>query len=299
MIDIKLISDLDKAREVWEKLSPKETLYDLWEVRYCFYKNDPKPLYFYVAYDGDEPVALLPLEYNKKKNFLEFLTESFIEGNRPFFKTGYEYLLPELFQIDFPHPVRIYDLTGEDEFISALPLEDYVYYIDVSTFKNFDDYLLQAFPNGKKRYNFKRLFSLLEKEHQVKVIYDDFSGLEALMDLNVKNFGKESYLNTKKERQPFFDLLELPLDWKMIAIEVDGVKLAYSLSVIYNRVYYYLIVGSDVSSVKEVFKYLTKINMEIAIKNKLKIFDCSLGDCNWKHYWHLTLRPQYKFEKNV
>jgi hypothetical protein len=299
MIEIKLVNDLEQARMIWEKLTPKETLYDLWEVRYCFYKNDPQPLFFYVAYDNGEEIALLPLQYNEKKNYLEFLAEAFIEGNRPFFKKGYEYLLPQLFNIDFPHPVQVFDLTGEDEFISSLPLEDYVYLVDISKFNNFDDYLNYAFPNGRKRYNFKRLFALLEKEHEVKVIYNDFQDLASLMDLNVKNFGEESYLNTRSERQAFFDLLKLPLDFKMVAIEVDGIKLAYSLSVIYKDVYYYLIVGSDVSEVKEVFKYMTKINMEIALKNRLKIFDCSLGDCNWKQYWHLDKRPQYKFEKNI
>jgi hypothetical protein len=299
MIEIKLIQDLEQAKEIWNQLSKNETLYDRWDVRYCFYKNTPAPLYFYVAYDGGEPVALLPLQYSAKGNYLEFLAESFIEGNHPFFKPGYEYLLPELFKIDWPHPVQIFDLDGADQFTAALPLEDYVYYVDISGFKNFDDYLLYAFPNGRKRYNFKRLFSILEKEHTLEIVKDDFSGLEALMDLNVKNFGDESYLNTKVERQAFFDLLQLPLDWKMMALTVDGRKLAYSLSVIYNQVYYYLIVGSDISEVKDAFKYLTKANMELAINSGAKIFDCSLGDCNWKQYWHLDKKPQYKFEKNI
>ena len=299
MIEIKLIQDLNKAKELWNHFSKNETLYDLWDVRYCFYQNKPCPLYFYVAYDGEEAVALLPLEYNSKGNYLEFLAESFIEGNHPFFKIGYEYLLPDLFKINFPYAVQIFDLDGEDKFTSALPLEDYVYYFDISNIKSFDDYLLRAFPNGRKRYNFKRLFTILEKEHSLNIIENNFNDLESLMELNVKNFGTESYLNTKAERQAFFDLLKLPLDWRMMTLEVDGEKLAYSLSVIYNKVYYYLIVGSDISEVKDVFKYLTKANMELALKSGAQIFDCSLGDCNWKQYWHLNKKPQYKFEKNL
>lgn len=299
MIEIKLIQDLAAAEDIWNKLSGNETLYDRWDVRFCFYQTAPAPLYFYTAYEGSEPVALLPLQYNTKGNYLEFLAESFIEGNHPFFKAGYEYLLPELFKIDFPHPVQIFDLDGEEGAASALPLEDYVYYADISKFKSFDDYLLWAFPNGRKRYNFKRLFTLLEKEHQLRLIENDFKDLEPLMDLNVKNFGQDSYLNTKTERQAFFNLLELPLDWRMLSLEVDGRKLAYSLSVIYHDVYYYLIVGSDISEVKDAFKYLTKANMELALRNHCQIFDCSLGDCNWKQYWHLSKKPQYKFEKNI
>jgi len=299
MPELRIVKDLKKAQSVWEKLSPQESLYDLWEVRFCFYMHNPMPLFFYTFYELDEPVALLPLQYNEQKNYLEFLAESFIEGNRPFFKPGFEYLLPELFALDFPHPVRIYDLEPISDFIRQMPLEDYVYYYDLTNINNFNDYLLKAFPNGRKRYNFKRLFQLLEREHQIKVIFDDFNNLPKLMELNIRNFENESYLKTKEEQQAFFDLIKLPLDFKMVSIEVDGRLLAHSLSVIYKDVYYYLIVGSDVSEVREVFKYLTKVNMELAIKAKARIFDCSLGHCNWKKYWHLDIKTQHKFEKNV
>ncbi|HPY08345.1 MAG: hypothetical protein ACOX0H_01235 [Patescibacteria group bacterium] len=299
MLELRLIQDLEIAQSIWEKLSPQESLYDLWAVRLCFYQNNPQPLFFYTYYENDEPVAVLPLEYNKRKNFLQFLAEDFIEGNKPFFKSGYEYLLPELFGLNFPYPVKIYDLEPTSDFISQLPLEDYTYYYDLTDINSFDDFLLKAFPNGRKRYNFKRLFPLLEKEHQVQVIYDDFTNLPKLMELNICHFKKESYLKTKKEQQAFFDLIKLPLDFKMVSIATDGRLLAHSLSVIYKNIYYYLIVGSDVSEVKEVFKYLTKVNMELAIKAKAKIFDCSLGDCNWKKFWHLATKTQHKFEKNV
>jgi len=299
MTEIKLIQELDQARDVWNKLTPSETIYDLWDFRYCFYKNVPDPLYFYVIYENNEQVALLPLQYNEKKNYLEFLAEYFIEGNRPFFKPGYEYLLTDLFNIDFPHPVKIYDLEPVADFISNMPLEDYVYFYDLNGINNFNDYLLKAFPNGRKRYNFKRLFQLLERDHEVEVIYDDFSNLSKLIELNIRNFENESYLKTKIEQQVFFDLLKLPLDWRMISIKIDDNLLAHSLSVYYKETYYYLIVGSDISEVAEVFKYLTKANMELAIKLGAKIFDCSLGDCNWKKYWHLTKKPQHKFEKDI
>jgi len=299
MPELKLIQDLKTAQSLWEKLSPQESLYDLWDVRFCFYKTNPQPLFFYTFYEQEEPVALLPLQYHQEKNYLEFLAESFIEGNKPFFKPGYEYLLPKFFALDFPHPVRIYDLEPISDFIHQMPLEDYIYYYDLTGITDFNDYLLKAFPKRQRRHNFKRVFQLLEKEHQVEFVYDDFSNLGKLMNLSVRNFKNESYLKSKEEQQPFFDLIKLPLDWKMVSVFVDGRDLAHSLSVVYKNVYYYLIAGSDTSEFKEVFKNLTKANMELAIKAKVKIFDCSLGDCNWKKYWHLSTRPQYMFEKNV
>ena len=298
-MEIKVVNDLATAKFLWNKLSPNENIYDLWDFRYCFYKHDPQPLHFYVSYDDGQPVALLPLQYNQEMACLEFFAENFMENNRPFFKAGYEYLLPQLFNYDFGRSVKIYDLEGIDEFTRALPLEDYVYFADISSFNSFGDYLLKTFSDRKKRAKFKRLSTLLEKEHEVKTILNDFDDLKLILDLNAKHFGAESYLKTEKERQPFYDLLKLPLDWRAVTIMVDGVKLAGSLSVIYRGTYFYMIAGVNISDVPDVFKYLTKANLELALAEKAKIFNCSLGDCNWKSHWHLDKQPQYKFIKLI
>jgi hypothetical protein len=297
MIKKILISDLNEAEKIWRALSPDEMIYDLWDFRFPFYKIYSYPLYFYTVYDDDEPVALLPLQFNKEWGGLEFIAEELAYDNKPFIKAGYEYLIPELFN-DLNIRTKIFDIAGIDDFTKNLPLEENsVYFYDISEFKDFDYFLLSAFPNGRKRYNFKRLFTNLERDHEVKVVYNNFSDLELLMDFNVKYFGEESYLRTTEERQPFFDLIKLPFNWNMITIEVDGKKLAISLSLIYKDIYYYLIVGSDITEVPDAFKYLTKVNLEEAIKNKAKIFNCALGRGGWKEYWHLEKYPQYEFIK--
>ncbi len=297
MIKKILISDLNEAEKIWRVLSPDGMIYDLWDFRFPFYKVYSYPLYFYAVYDNDEPVALLPLQFNKEWGGLEFIAEELAYDNKPFIKAGYEYLIPGLFN-DLNIKTKIFDIAGIDEFTKNLPLEENsVYFYDIAEFKKFDDFLLSAFQNGRKRYNFKRLFTNLERDHEVKVVYNDFSDLELLMDFNVKYFGEESYLRTPEERHPFFDLIKLPFNWNMITIEVDGKKLAVSLSLIYKDIYYYLIVGSDISEVPDAFKYLTKVNLEEAIKNKAKIFNCALGRGGWKEYWHLGKYPQYEFIK--
>lgn len=297
MIEIKVINDLETAKSLWNELSPAENIYDLWDFRYCFYKHDPQPLYFYAAYDGGTPVALLPLQHSEEFSCLEFFAENFMENNRPFFKPGYEYLSERLFGQDFGQTVKLYDLEGIDEFTRSLPLEDYVYSIDLAGLGSFDDYLLKAFADRKKRAKFRRVATLLEEEHEVRVVYDDFNDLDRIMDLNVKSFGSESYLNVEKERQPFHDLVRLPLEWKAVTVIVDGIKLAGSLSVIYKGVYFYMIAGADTSVVPDIFKYLTRVNLDLALKEKAAIFNASLGDCNWKQHWHMDKHPQYKFIK--
>jgi len=299
MIKKLFINNIIEAEKLWNLLSPEETIYDLWDFRYPFYKVYSYPLYFYTFYDNDEPVALLPLQFNKEWKGLEFIAEELAYDNKPFIKPGYEYLIPELFN-DLNLRTKIFDIAEIDDFTKNLPLEENsVYFYDITDFNNFDDFLLSAFPNGRKRYNFKRLFSNLERDHEVKIIYNNFSDLELLMDFNVKYFGAESYLRTPEERQPFFDLIKLPFNWNMITIEVDGKKLACSLSLTYKDTYYYLIVGSDITEISDAFKYLTKVNLEEAIKNKVKIFNCALGRGGWKEYWHLKKYPQREFMKEV
>ncbi len=295
MIEYKIIHDLAAAESWWNALSPNANIYDLWDFRYCFYCSDPQPLYFLLASDDGRPVALLPLQYNEALKCLEFFAENFMENNRAFITPGYEHLGPGLYNYAFGLAIKIFDLDGTDDFTRGLPLEDYIYYLNLDGISNFDDYLRRAFLDGHKRANFKRLFSVLDRDHKIKTVYNDFSDLPLIMDLNVKKFGEESYLRTAIERQPFYDLLKLPLDWHSITIEVDGVKLAGSLSVLYQGTYFYLIVGSDISDVADTFKYLTKANLELAIRLKAKVFNCSLGDCHWKEHWHLSKEPQYKF----
>jgi CelD/BcsL family acetyltransferase involved in cellulose biosynthesis len=298
MIKIECVNDITEAERLWRLLSPEESIYDLWDLRYCFYKNDVQPLFFYTAYDDGEPVGLLPLQQNLNTEVecYEFFAENFTESNRPFVKAGYEYLIPQLFAAA-PVVTKIYDILGVDDFTRTLPIEDYVYRMDISEMHAFDDYLATKFANAKKRSNFKRMFTILERDHEVKVIHNNFSDLELLMDLNVKHFGEESYLRTDKERQPFRDLLNLPLDLQMITIEVDGEKLAASLSIVHKDIYFYLIIGSDISKIDNAFKYLTKANLELALEKKLRMFNCALGACNWKDYWHLDKQPQYEFIK--
>jgi len=295
MIEIKVINDLETAKELWNELSPNENIYDLWDFRYCFYKYDTQPLYFYTAYDGPRAVALLPLQYNQELDCLEFFAENFMDNNRPFFVSGYEYLTDNLYNQDFPYPAKFYDLDGIDQFTRSLPLEDYIYFIDIHNFKNIEDYFLQAFPNGRKRSHFEKMCT--PKNLDFKVIKNDFNDLEVIMDLSVNRFGEESYLRTEKERQPFYDLLKLPLNWQLVSIAINGRKLASSLSVIYRDTYFYLIGGWDLSEAPNILKYLTKANLELAINNRTKIFNCSVGDCNWKSYWHMDKFAQYKFIK--
>ena len=66
------IKDIEKAKIIWEQLTPNKSMYDTWEFRYLSYQLSLYQLYFYTAYENNEPVALLPLQLNTDKGYIEF-----------------------------------------------------------------------------------------------------------------------------------------------------------------------------------------------------------------------------------
>ncbi len=291
-------TDPAKAKVLWEAFSPNETIYDLWEFRACFWQAKPLPLRFYALYEKDELVVLLPLQDNQAEGYLEFLADDFMESNRLFCRPGHEAQALGLVK-EIKRTLRLYDVVFKDAPPRPWEREDYSYYADLEGLLSFDDYLRRYFPDRRRRQNFRQTFSRLEKQRRLEVAYDNFVDLDKLMQLNQKQFGAESYLASPAERQAFQNVLKLPLEKCFITLKIDGQPAAYSLAVIYNSVYYYLIAGADRSLEPDAFKYLTKLNIELALKKKARIFKAGLGDCGWKNFWHFKQREEYKLDLDV
>lgn len=296
MIEIKIISELEEAKKLWNLISPQKTIYDLWDFRFAYYQADRAPLNFQAAFDGDKLVALLPLQFSREYDCFEFFAEEFVEDNRLFFLPGYKKLVPRLYD-NVQGAIKVYDLSGEDDFTVRLPLEDYVYYQDLKGINNLEDYL-KTLP-AKKRRNFSRDFRVLEAQGKIDIIYNRFADFDKLFALNHSRFGDESYLKEERIKKVHRDLLKLPYDWQMISLEVNGELAAVSLAVLYNQVYYYLNSGADFLKFRESGNYLNRLNLEKAINLQAKIFNVGLGDCGWKKRWNFTTVPQYKFVREA
>jgi len=293
MIEIKCINDLETARTLWQTLSPQKSLFDDWAFRYCFYKYQPYPLFFYAAFDNEidpeQPVALLPLQL-ESTGYFKFFAEEPCEENRVFVKAGYEYLIPQLYQL-IDRPARCYDISGEDEFTKSLPLEDYKYVLPLTGMKNFSDYMKICL-SLKKQRNWRS--DLRKVENQIiEVIYNNQADLKKLFVLNNQNFS-DSYLQSNQDQGFWSDLLDL-YNCQIVSVKVGGEVLAVSLSIVFNGIYFYLINGVDSKKVSGLGKYLNKLNIEKAIELSCDYFDAGLGDCNWKKAWHFDPVPQYEF----
>jgi hypothetical protein len=298
MIVIREINELKEAEKIWEELSPQKSLFDDWRYRYCFYKYEPWPLRFFVAYekqiDGrEEAVGLMPLQYNKDWGGLEFFSEEACEENRIFVKNGYDQVI-FLFYKNLTEKTKCYDISGDDDFTRNLPIEDYKYVLPLTEFKDTEDYFKKRF--SSKGEHIKRYIKKINRLG-VEVIEGETNDIETLFRLNEGIFGEESYLN-KEGQRGWRDLLSLSdyFPIQLISMKIKGVVAAVSFSIFYNNVYYYLILGDD-HQFPGLGKYLIKLNIDKAFSLGAKIFDGGLGDCNWKESWHLDRIPQYEFVK--
>jgi hypothetical protein len=302
MIIIRKTDDLAEAESLWRALSPGQTIFDEWDFRYCFYKYNPYPLNFLVAYEvgaGREvPVGLLPLQLHPEYGY-EFLAEDPCEENRLFIKSGYEKIIPDLYGA-VNGPAKCYDISGEDEFTRNLPLEDYKYILPLTGLHNFADFLNSRLAAKRRRSLTKELEVIAASSPEIIVSQpeDNLANLEKLFIFNNLNFVGESYLKTE-EQDAWRDLLKLPFAWRLMIVNIQGQTQAVSLSVLHNNEWHYMVTGVNFKDFPGLGKYLVKANIEQAILADAAIFDAGLGDCGWKNLWHFDRLPQYEFKHLV
>lgn len=289
-IEFKIITNLNEAKNIWNKLSPNETIYDNWDFRYCYYKYFNYPLRFYAGYLNGKLIGLLPLQYNADEKYLEFMAEEFMEDNRPFVKNGYGNLIPLFFE-QIKERARIYYLTSNDNFTKGLPIEEYKYTLDLTDFKNYDDFIDKNF-EGKSKKNIRREIKEIEK-NKIKIMENRAADLDFLFELNEKMFAEESGFLLPHWKDTFRDILNL-FNVFLITIEANGEKLAFSFSILYKNIYYFYSVASDNKKIPNLGKYLIFKNINKAIELGGKILDTGIGD-GWKERWHLDKIPQHKF----
>lgn len=292
-----LIKDLATAQTWWETFVPREYVYDDWEFRYCFYKYAPFELFFYVGYEKDQPVGLLPLQYNIEKDYLEFFGGSYMSDNQVYCKSGYEHYRPQFYQALKEQKVKLQYITGTDPFTSSLPLQINKYILNLEKFTSFDDYLqfsLDGDARGKLRRKIKKI-----EQHRVTTRLNTFEDIELLFDYNIQHFGASSSFNFPHTKERFRNILQLSYPIFLYTFFVDEIIQGISFGLDYRGVFEYLNIGVQADSPKELRAYINYYNIQEAIKRNIRVFDASVGDCGWKEHWHFTKIPQHIFERHV
>ena len=287
-LDFKIIKDLAQAKEIWNQLSPKETLWDDWDFRYCFYKYCNWELFFYTGYFKGQVVGVLPLQYNPEKKSLEFFGGEYMEENKVLIKNGCEQFVPDFYkQID--EKSELGDISGQDLFTRNLPLQEYIYLYDLSGITILEQFLNKYFDSDSRKKK-KRLL-----KEEVEIIYNNFPDLDLMIDLNIRNFGKESSFYKPFRKEIFHDLLKLKYEPVLLTSIINGKKEAVSFAIKYKDKFISLNSGVNSASFPWLEKYLILKKVAKAIELKCRVFDACAGDCGWKENWHLEKIPQFKF----
>ena len=287
-LDFKIIKDLSQAKEVWQQLSPNETLWDDWDFRYCFYKYYNWELFFYTGHLNGEIVGVLPLQYNSKKKMLEFFGGEYMEENKVLIKKDCQQFIPDFYkQID--REAELCDISGQDPFTQNFPLHEYKYIYNLSGITTLEQFIDKYFDSDSR----KKKRRLLKEE--VEIVYNDFNDFDLMIDLNLKNFGKESSFNQLFRKEIFHDLLKLNYEPILFTSVIDGKKEAVSFAIKYKDKFISLNSGVNSAPFPWLEKYLILKKVAKAIELKCQIFDACLGNCGWKDNWHLEKIPQFKF----
>lgn len=290
MITFTCIKTINEAEKIWKALSPLEEIYDEWIYRYLYYKFTEPDIEFYVAYDNDDAVGLLPLQWNEKEKYLEFFGGQFASYNSIFIKKGYEHVR-ELLINQLTKPAYIRWLRDT---IDRTDVKDSgnTYNLQLDGLHSVDDFLQQNL-RSKRRNELKRQMRKID-ELQPTVFLDRLSDYDTLVTLNRKKFGEES-LFFLPNRTEFFREAMNHFTFHTHSVEIKGEICAVSLRIEYKNKIYGINSGVK-EGINNLPKFLFLKTIELGISLGLKEYDALDGDHGWKENFHFKPRQQYMID---
>jgi hypothetical protein len=247
-----------------------------------------------VGFVGDEPIGLLPLQYNQDENRLEFFGERFMEDNKVSIKAGFEKFIPE-FYANLPDKAKLEYIIGNDEFTENFKVLDYKYFLNLNTLKSGEDYL-QTYFDSESRGKLKRKLKKITQE-KIQVLENNFSDVEFLIQFKIDRFKESSTFNWPHRKEIFRDILKLPMKIFLNSFLLNGELQGVSLSILYNHDYAFVNFATKQDAFPNFSTFINMYNIEQAIKNGAKNFNAFAGDYGWKELWHLEKSPQYAYYK--
>lgn len=296
-ITFKIIKNLAEAKKWWEIFCVPQTIYDEWELRYCFYKYFNYPLHFYLGYVHDKPIGLLALQYNTTKKYLEFFGdyEAWMDQNKLFITPGYEAYIPEFYN-NLTTPTLLNSLVGNDRFTKSLPIDTYSYYLSLSGMSSYLDYVATRV-SSSKRNSFKKIIKKGEQTG-VETSTGTLNDLEILFDLNIQAFKEESSFLFPYRKEIFRDIARLSIcKPHILTFKIKNQIYGVGLGVIYNNTYIALNAGIRKDTQFSLSSFTNLKTIDEAIKLGMLTYDVRGGNFGWKEEWCFEKIPQYKFEK--
>ncbi|MFA6486207.1 MAG: GNAT family N-acetyltransferase [Candidatus Magasanikbacteria bacterium] len=294
-LEFRVATDLEECQALWEKFSPHQTIFQEWDWRYTHYKYFNYPLKFIVGYTGNQPIGLLPLEYESAEGYWQFFGGEEMEDNGIWVKPGFENREWEFLRA-VDEPVWLDYLRGDSEFIRGLAIDDVSYELDLAPYADATDFL-ENHLTGKLRKH-TRAGQKGVRELKPEIVKNDWKDLEKLFDLNIAVFGAESSFLDEVVKKIYRDLVKLPYEWRIFSVRLGGAVKAVTLSVVYKGVYYFYVVGYD-RSIKDLSPFLNLVSIDEAKKFGAQKINFGYHDCGWKERWGLARIEYHEYYANL
>jgi len=287
---IEVHTDISVCQELYMQLSDHRSWFDNWDLRWVYNQAyDSNPLHF-LTYSEDEIVkALLPLQFNKEKQVLEFFGGRFFELNHGF---GVTNLVAQLF-ISIQQPAFIDGLAEPPAEVLPYMFPSEAgpkYVLNLTDFSTEEEFLAK-FSSGFRK-NRRREFRNLD-ELNITIVRGDSSDAQTMIEFNMERFGEESSYHNRSWREGFLNMVKLPYDWHirkfMIGDEVIGIQVANldgSIYISHNK-------GSKIRNYIGLGWYMTLKNIMYAKSLGATHIESGTGDMGWKIDWHHTPIAQY------
>ncbi|UCF93877.1 MAG: hypothetical protein JSW39_06870, partial [Desulfobacterales bacterium] len=194
--NIRVATDFDECRALWQAAIPGETITDLWEVRDCFQQHFRRPLNFIVVEDSQGISGLLPLSFIAEMRCLGFFPgetwhgKTWLEQNRIYFRNGEPSAL--LSHCRLPYHLR-YLIPPEGLPGSELAVDEIGYLFSPPDY-DYDIRNYFAEFSHKSAKQILREIAALERLG-VTYRYDDPADFDLMIQLNIQRFASDSYFH--------------------------------------------------------------------------------------------------------
>lgn len=294
-ITVRIETDLETCRELFEEFSPKRTLFELWGFRYAFYLGDRNQPVFLIFEKENQPLGLLPLWYEKDKDELRWFGSWWQEGNTFWFKD--RSLIPLICSL-FPSKILLNALYVAPRTAQKLGLmaDDPKYLLDLNEYPTIDTFM-QRF-SRKKRYNLRRDQKMILAKNP-KTFYNCFEDIEKLFELSIKRFKDkdESAFAREGRRQTFREIIKQAREYepRMVSTEINGKTVGVDLVAIHKGVYYALNGAYDLKKHPGLGNYTNFLLIQDAISLGAKAIDFLEVSYGWKEDWFKPV-PLFQFK---
>jgi hypothetical protein len=290
MLTFKIVKKEQECRNLWEKFSDKDVLWDLWQFRRCFH-NHKFEFNFVLGVEGEHSVGVLPLVYDKEMEIYIYFGDMFPEQNK--------FLVKDKGHIkDFiencPKGTSLYYVDRSESGYFDFLLGEKRYFLDLRDYGSFEDYINSFTKKHRKniRYDLKKL-----KEKGYVLTTNRTSDFEKLVGFNKIIFGEDSDYNDDDFVFSMRELLQTAEEMgilDLISVKVDNETQAVGLGVFYNGRYYVLGVGRN-KEIKNMGKLLIAEQIKSAVKHECDEIDFLSAESNWKELWNLESEQMYEY----